>query len=68
MSEPHAIGRTTALEANPSPGGDRSRWPSLAVLLAGGFMILLDATIVNVAIPLLFVLSLHLQLLPWLLL
>lgn len=30
---------------------DRSRWLALAVVLAGTFMILLDSTIVNVAIP-----------------
>ncbi len=30
---------------------DRSRWLALAVVLAGAFMILLDSTIVNVAIP-----------------
>lgn len=29
----------------------RSRWVALAVVLAGAFMILLDSTIVNVAIP-----------------
>ena len=30
---------------------ERSRWLVLAVVLAGAFMILLDSTIVNVAIP-----------------
>ena len=30
---------------------ERSRWVALAVVLAGAFMILLDSTIVNVAIP-----------------
>jgi len=51
MSEPHATGRTTPLDATPSSGGDRGRWLALAVVLSGAFMILLDATIVNVAIP-----------------
>jgi EmrB/QacA subfamily drug resistance transporter len=37
-----AVGETPA---------ERSRWLALAVVLAGAFMILLDSTIVNVAIP-----------------
>lgn len=30
---------------------DRSRWPALVVLCAGMLMIILDQTIVNVALP-----------------
>jgi EmrB/QacA subfamily drug resistance transporter len=50
MSEPHTTGRTSHRQASPA-AGDRGRWLALAVVLAGAFMILLDATIVNVAIP-----------------
>ena len=34
-----------------SPGSDRSRWLALYVLCAGVLMIVIDATIVNVALP-----------------
>jgi EmrB/QacA subfamily drug resistance transporter len=33
------------------PGQDPNRWKALAVCLAGGFMVLLDISIVNVALP-----------------
>src|SRR6266545_3838274 len=39
--------QTAEAEATPDP----RRWTSLAVVLVGAFMILLDVTIVNVAIP-----------------
>ncbi|NLT06654.1 MAG: DHA2 family efflux MFS transporter permease subunit [Solirubrobacterales bacterium] len=35
----------------PSPAADRRRWLALYVLCAGALMIVLDATIVNVALP-----------------
>jgi EmrB/QacA subfamily drug resistance transporter len=35
----------------PSPGGERRRWVALAVLCLGQLMMVLDATIVNVALP-----------------
>lgn len=41
---------STALMSKPAVAA-RNRWFSLAVLLAGAFMALLDTTIVNVAIP-----------------
>jgi EmrB/QacA subfamily drug resistance transporter len=34
-----------------APAGDRSRWIALVVLCAGALMIILDMTIVNVALP-----------------
>ena len=34
-----------------SPAGDRRRWIALAVVCLGQLMIVLDATIVNVALP-----------------
>src|SRR4051794_22104957 len=34
-----------------SPDPDRRRWPALYVLCAGVLMIVIDATIVNVALP-----------------
>lgn len=40
-----------ALGAPPSTVSERRAWASLAVLLAGTFMSLLDTTIVNVALP-----------------
>lgn len=39
------------IEAASPAGGDRSRWLALYVLCAGVLMIVLDATIVNVALP-----------------
>ena len=41
----------TNCEAAETAPADRGRWLTLAVVLAGAFMILLDSTIVNVAIP-----------------
>ncbi len=38
-------------DASPSEGGDRRRWLALYVLCAGMLMIVLDITIVNVALP-----------------
>ena len=35
----------------PTPTNDRNRWAALYVLCAGMLMIVLDATIVNVALP-----------------
>ncbi|HEX6417105.1 MAG TPA: MFS transporter, partial [Acidimicrobiales bacterium] len=35
----------------PARAGDRSRWTALAVLCAGMLMVILDQTIVNVALP-----------------
>src|SRR2546425_1495313 len=37
--------------SQPSPAGGESRWLALLVLCAGMLMIVLDATIVNVALP-----------------
>src|SRR6186713_2737802 len=37
--------------ASTGPQGDRSRWLALYVLCAGMLMIVLDATVVNVALP-----------------
>src|SRR4051794_24379450 len=37
--------------ASTGPQGDRSRWIALYVLCAGMLMIVLDATVVNVALP-----------------
>jgi MFS family permease len=34
----------------PAPAGDR-RWPALYILCAGILMVILDGTIVNVALP-----------------
>jgi EmrB/QacA subfamily drug resistance transporter len=50
MNEPRTS-RTTSHRHASAAAGDRSRWLALAVVLAGTFVILLDATIVNVAIP-----------------
>src|ERR687894_2133268 len=41
----------TAVTANPYLENDRSRWVALYVLCVGMLMIVLDATIVNVALP-----------------
>ncbi|HEY2175604.1 MAG TPA: MFS transporter [Mycobacteriales bacterium] len=41
----------TASGPPPDAGIDRRRWAMLGVLVAGVFMVLLDATIVNVALP-----------------
>jgi EmrB/QacA subfamily drug resistance transporter len=45
--------RTAALGAAPAaaPAGDRRRWIALYVLCAGMLMIVLDVTVVNVALP-----------------
>src|SRR5881392_1073182 len=40
-----------ALNATPARAGDRSRWIALIVLCVGMLMIILDQTIVNVALP-----------------
>src|SRR5689334_3243174 len=37
--------------AEPEEAPDPRRWKALAVCLAGGFMVLLDISIVNVALP-----------------
>ena len=47
MSEIATIEGTKATEAQ----SDRSRWVALVVLCVGMLMIVLDATIVNVALP-----------------
>src|SRR6201997_3915270 len=39
------------LAARTSSGSDRRRWSALAVLCLGQLMMVLDATIVNVALP-----------------
>ena len=41
----------TSSVAPPAVPADRSRWIALAVLCAGMLMIVLDVTIVNVALP-----------------
>ena len=46
-----ASGRRTALSDPPDQGADRRRWRALAVTQLAGFMILLDVSIVNVALP-----------------
>ena len=38
-------------ESSPSRSADRSRWMALVVLCTGMLMIVLDVTIVNVALP-----------------
>nr|AKT74287.1 TxnRr2 [Streptomyces bottropensis] len=40
-----------AQEASPGPGDDRRRWIALAVVLTASLLDLVDATVVNVAIP-----------------
>ncbi len=45
MTDPHADGHDAP--GQPSP----DRWKALAVCLVGGFMVLLDVSIVNVALP-----------------
>src|SRR4051794_24263096 len=40
-----------ARERSPNPPGDRSRWIALYVLCVGMLMIVLDVTVVNVALP-----------------
>ena len=54
-SEPHAEGSVgeVAVAATPAPPerSDRRRWIALAVLCLGQLMMVLDATIVNVALP-----------------
>ncbi|MEO0049468.1 MAG: hypothetical protein RL556_800, partial [Actinomycetota bacterium] len=42
---------TTKTQTNLPARADRKAWLALAVLLAGFFMALVDATIVNVALP-----------------
>ncbi|WBQ05089.1 DHA2 family efflux MFS transporter permease subunit [Kribbella sp. CA-293567] len=42
---------TDTLATTPATQGGRSRWPALYVLCAGMLMIVLDVTIVNVALP-----------------
>jgi EmrB/QacA subfamily drug resistance transporter len=43
--------QTTPTPAPPAPSGARQRWAALAVLATIEFMILLDASIVNIALP-----------------
>src|SRR5437763_9313526 len=43
--------RRTARGRSPSPRADRSRWIALYVLCVGMLMIVLDVTVVNVALP-----------------
>src|SRR5437899_9467235 len=43
--------RITAPSTRPSPIAGDSRWVALVVLCAGMLMIVLDATVVNVALP-----------------
>jgi EmrB/QacA subfamily drug resistance transporter len=43
--------RVTTQPTEHEPGTDPRRWRALVVTLAGGFMILLDVTIVTIAIP-----------------
>jgi EmrB/QacA subfamily drug resistance transporter len=43
--------RRTVRERSPSQGADRSRWIALYVLCVGMLMIVLDVTVVNVALP-----------------
>ncbi|HEY7835967.1 MAG TPA: MFS transporter [Solirubrobacteraceae bacterium] len=45
------IDTSTRLEAAPESASDRRRWIALAVLCLGQLMMVLDATIVNVALP-----------------
>jgi EmrB/QacA subfamily drug resistance transporter len=45
------ISEESALTGEFEPGQDPNRWKALAVCLAGGFMVLLDISIVNVALP-----------------
>ena len=42
---------TTETQIQPQAGEDRRRWIALVVLCAGFLMIILDQTIVNVALP-----------------
>ncbi len=41
----------SATDASPDAQPDANRWRALAVCLVGGFMVLLDVSIVNVALP-----------------
>jgi EmrB/QacA subfamily drug resistance transporter len=50
-SEATDVADTSEPAARPSVVGDRSRWVALVVLCAGMLMIVLDATVVNVALP-----------------
>lgn len=45
------MSRTTSAAAPPATATDKARWGALAVLCAGQLMIILDATVVNVALP-----------------
>ena len=47
----HADAQLTAEVAGLASGGERRRWIALAVLCLGQLMMVLDATIVNVALP-----------------
>src|SRR5215212_8851779 len=49
--EPNRGGTVTAQTAQPEGTQDRSRWIALVVLCVGMLMIVLDATVVNVALP-----------------
>src|ERR1700755_1608913 len=42
---------TTETQIQPQAGEDRRRWVALVVLCAGFLMIVLDVTVVNVALP-----------------
>ncbi|MBV9213481.1 MAG: hypothetical protein JOZ25_07515, partial [Actinobacteria bacterium] len=47
----HAIDDTTNAHDAAAPAIDRARWTALVVLCVGMLMIVLDATVVNVALP-----------------
>src|SRR3954467_5674623 len=55
VDEPHTVPSAGTARPVPPRGGeyrpDPDRWKALAVLLAAGFMTLLDVSIVNVALP-----------------
>src|SRR4051812_4953175 len=46
-----SIGAPAATQFEPTAEGDRARWIALVVLCVGMLMIILDSTIVNVALP-----------------
>src|SRR4051812_33633581 len=46
-----SIGAPAATQFEPTAEGDRARWIALVVLCTGMLMIILDSTIVNVALP-----------------
>ena len=50
-SEPGAAGALGAPSDQPPPAPDRYPWIAMGVVLIGTFMVILDTTIVNVALP-----------------